>query len=245
MERAMGVARARVCRLPPDGLRRRAGQPGFSLAEMAVAVLVVGLLIGVVITSHALIVQAQIKDTVQGFNRALASVHAYNDRYAAAPGDDAHAAARWVGGAKNGTGDGFLSGAFEDMPPAGDPMTALTVDAGQGETLNFWWHLRMAGFVHLAPGVSNPAMPPPNGFGGIVGVQQSGLGLPSLIVCQSSLPDRVTAGVESQMDDGLPTTGQVRGVMQTSSSPQALGAATPVGAYAETGALRYILCRSS
>jgi len=241
----MPIGQAHWCRPPLDGSRGRTGQAAFSLAEMAVAVLVVGLLIGAVLTSQALIVQAQIKDTVQGFNRALASVHAYGDRYAAAPGDDAHAAARWVGGAKNGTGDGYLSGAFQDMPPAGDPMTGLTVDAAEGETLNFWWHLRLAGFVQLSPGVSNPAMPPPNGFGGIVGVQQSGLGLPTLIVCQSSLPDRVTAGVESQLDDGNPTSGQMRGVMQTSSTPQALGAATQVGAYVETGALRYILCRSS
>jgi hypothetical protein len=45
---------------------------------------------------------------------------------------------RSIGSAKNGTGDGFLSGAFQDLPPSGDPLTALTVDAAQGEILNFW-----------------------------------------------------------------------------------------------------------
>ncbi len=241
----MRPARARACRLPSFELPTRLSQAGFSLAEIAMVLVVVALLFGAVVTSHSLIVQAQIKDTVQDFNRALAALHAYSDRYAAAPGDDARATVRWVGSAKNGTGDGFLSGAFQDLPPTGDPLTALTVDATQGETLNFWWHLRLGGFVQHTPGIANPAMPPANGFGGIVGVQQSGLGLPMLIVCLSSLPDRIAAGVESQLDDGRPLTGLVRGVKQTSVSPQALSAATPVTVYEETGALRYILCRAS
>lgn len=241
----MCPARARACRLPRFAMSTRHRQAGFSLAEVAMVVVVVGLLFGAVVTSHALIVQAQIKDTVQDFSRALAALHAYSDRYAAAPGDDARANVRWVGSAKNGTGDGFLSGAFQDLPPPGDPLTALTVDGTQGETLNFWWHLRLGGFVQHSPGSANPAMPPSNGFGGIVGVQQTGLGLPSLIVCMSSLPDRIAEGVESQLDDGRPLTGLVRGVMQTSNGPQALTAATPVTVYEETGALRYILCRAS
>ena len=242
----MCTARARGCRLPSFAMLTRHRQAGFTLAEISIVVVVFGLLLGVVVTSHALIAQAQIKDTVQDFGRALAALHAYSDRYAAAPGDDSRATVRWVGSAKNGTGDGFLSGAFQDMPPPGDPLTTPTVDATQGETLNFWWHLRLGGFVQQSPGIANPAMPPANGFGGIVGVQQTGLGLPSLIVCLSSLPDRIAAGVESQLDDGLPLTGVVRGVMQTSSaSTQALNSATPVTVYEETGALRYILCRAS
>jgi type II secretory pathway pseudopilin PulG len=241
----MCTARARACRSPILTVSTRHRQAGFSLAEIAMVLVVVGLLFGAVVNSHALIVQAQIKDTVQDFNRALAALHAYSDRYAAAPGDDARASVRWVGSAKNGTGDGFLSGAFQDLPPPGDPLTALTVDAAQGETLNFWWHLRLGGFLQYSPGMTNPAMPPSNGFGGIVGVQQAGLGLPSLIVCLSSLPDRIAAGVESQLDDGRPLTGLVRGVLQTSSSPQALTAAVPVADYEETGALRYTLCRAS
>ena len=46
------------------------------------------------------------------------------------------------GRAKDGTGDGVLGGACNEPPPAGDPMTALTVNAAGGETLNYWWHLR-------------------------------------------------------------------------------------------------------
>ena len=241
----MCTARAEACRQPGFTMSTRHRQAGFSLAEVAMVMVAVGLLFGAVGTSHALIVQAQIKDTGQEFNRALTALHVYSDRYAAAFGDDAHANVRCVESTKNGTGDGFLSRAFQDLPPPGDPLTALTVDATQGETLNFWWHLRLDGFLQHTPGMTNPAMPPSNGFGGIVGVQQSGLGLPTLVVCLSSLPDRIAAGVESQLDDGLPSTGLVRGVTQTSAGPQALNSAAPVTVCEETGALRNILCRAS
>jgi hypothetical protein len=219
----------------------RHAQAGFTLAEIAVVAVLIGLLAGGVVAGRSFVTQARIKLVVNQFN-GLHAAHAYYvDRYAALPGDDPRAAARWTAGAKNGTGDGVLSGLYSDPPPGGDPL-AMTVDAAQGETLNYWWHLRLAELAPLPPPDVTLVAQPLNPFGGVIGVQSNAMGFPVPSICQANLPGEVAIGVDSQLDELSPARGVVRGRRQTAPNQQ-LADTLAITDYSEGDDNQYVLCR--
>ena len=120
---------------------------------------------------------------------------------------------------------------------------AVTTTAGAPEVNLFWWHLRLAGFVGgtTQSGAGSSASQPSNAANGIVGVQTGGMGFTSNIVCTSDLPDKIAIAVDTQMDDGIATSGQVRGLLQTGPNP---AVATPAVDYVETGTNQYLLCKN-
>jgi len=219
----------------------RHAQAGFTLAELAIVTVLVGLLLGGILAGRSVVTQARIKLVVTQFNGVHTAHQYYVDRYAALPGDDPRATTRWTPvRSKDGNGDGRLSGNYGDPPPA-DPMT-LTVDGAQGETLNYWWHLRLAELINLPPATVTMVAQPLNPFGGIVGVQQDAMGFPVLAVCQANLPGEVAIGVEAQLDELSPTRGAVRGRRQTAPN-QSLADTVAVTDYTQGQDEQYVLCR--
>ncbi|MCU0804282.1 MAG: hypothetical protein MUF79_04230 [Burkholderiales bacterium] len=220
------------------------GQRGISLVEIALTLVIVALVLVGVFAGRELIAQSQAKAVASDFNSLIAAYVSYQDRYNALPGDDPRAAIRWASqNARNGTGDGFVSGTYEAAPPPASALQTFTIDSSQGESLNYWWHLRLADFVPRAPGTASMATQPLNAFSGIVGVQMNGAGLAGFTVCQANLPGKIAGAVDAQLDDIRPATGQVRGLRQTV-TPQPLATATPVTAYSEGDASIYVLCRT-
>jgi hypothetical protein len=144
---------------------------------------------------------------------------------------------RWTG-ATAGTGNGIVAGKYN---------TVTTTD----ESLLWWDHLRRAGFV-AGTGVSQPF----NALSGMIGVQTgdaavspaavlkdgAGNGFVGIIICSANLPDKIAIAADTQMDDGVPNAGTVRGQAQTGVNPDV--AATAGTAYQETGTNVYTLCRS-
>jgi len=219
----------------------RHAQAGFTLAELAIVTVLVGLLFGGVLAGSAVVTQARIKFVVGQFNAVHTAHLYYVDRYAALPGDDPRATTRWTPArSKDGNGDSRLSGNYGDAPPA-DPMT-LAVDGAQGETLNYWWHLRLAELVELPPTTVTIVAQPLNPFAGIVGVQQDAMGFPVLAVCQANLPAVIAIGVEGQLDELSPSRGTVRGRKQTAPN-QSLADTVAINDYTEGQDEQYVLCR--
>ncbi len=221
-------------------------QKGFTLVEIAIVLVIIGLLLGGILKGQEMITQAKIKNVVNDFNGISAAMYSYQDRYKSLPGDDANAASRWSG-ATSGDGNGqFCTGACPSPVVAPDLYNnAVTTTAGASEVNLFWWHLRLAGFVGgtTAAGAGTSASQPSNAAQGILGVQTTGMGFTSNIICSSNLPDKIAISVDTQMDDGTSTTGQVRGLVQTGPSP-ATGNVVPATAYAETGTNQYLLCKN-
>ncbi len=223
---------------------KRSAQTGFTLVEIAIVLVIIGLLLGGILKGQEMITQAKIKNVINDFNGIAAAMNSYQDRYRSLPGDDINAAGRWAG-SFGGNGNGQFDGAAAaaTAPEVYNNVPAAAPAATTPEVNKFWWHLRLAGFV---PGqtaaVVAAVIPPANATGGILGVQTGGMGFTSNIICSSNLPDKIAIAVDTQMDDATSTTGQVRGLLQTSGPNPAV--AIPTSAYAETGVNLYLLCKN-
>src|SRR2546427_10556260 len=82
-------------------------QAGFTLVEIAIVLVIIGLLLGGILKGQEMITQARIKNVINDFNGITAAINSYQDRYRALPGDDINAASRWAG-SFGGNGDGAL-----------------------------------------------------------------------------------------------------------------------------------------
>jgi len=221
--------------------RMRPRQKGFTLVEIAIVLVIIGLLLGGILKGQEMITQAKIKNAVADFSGISAAYYGYQDRYRALPGDDAGAAARWTTAtplaAVSGDGNGLVIGKYNST-------------SDDDETRKWWDHLRRAGFV-AGSGYRQPT----NAFTGMIGGQtgDGGSGIPvtisqvwggfsSLMVCSANIPDKVAIAIDTQMDDGLLLNGTVRAQLQSAPNPDVTGAGTS-GAYQETGTNTYTTCR--
>jgi len=218
----------------PAFSNRNSNEAGFTLVEIAIVLVIIGLLLGGILKGQEMITQARIKNAINDFNGITVAVTSYQDRYRFLPGDDPGANARWtVQAPSSGNGDGVVTGLYNDA--------TATV-----ESHLFWQHLRIAGFV---PGLTTGAgsgTNPPNAVGGIVGVENAvtpgaGLGFTGLIACSSNIPDKVASAIDTQMDDSNSATGQVRAQLQGGVNP--VLAANPATGYVETGVNQYLVCK--
>jgi prepilin-type N-terminal cleavage/methylation domain-containing protein len=224
--------------------RRNSSEAGFTLVEIAIVLVIIGLLLGGILKGQEMITQAKIKNVINDFNGITAAVTSYQDRYRALPGDDQNATTRWTTQAPaNGNGDGVIAGLYNANNTAGTGGAP----ANTAESNLFWQHLRIAGFVPGLTMGTGSGTPPQNATGGIMGVETAvvgtnGLGFTSVIVCSSNIPDKVAIAVDTQSDDANPGTGQIRAQLQTSANPNT--AATPATAYVETAVSQYLVCKN-
>jgi prepilin-type N-terminal cleavage/methylation domain-containing protein len=210
-------------------------QSGFTLVEIAIVLVIIGLLLGGILKGQEMITQAKIKNVIADFSGISAAYHGYQDRYRAIPGDDPGAATRWAAApaATSGNGNGVVAGAYNS--------TTVTDES------RLWWdHLRRSGFV-----AGSGSQQPFNAVTGMIGVQTGDTagaaifgGFSGLIMCSANLPDKIAIAVDAQMDDGLAGAGSVRSQLQSAPNPPLGAGAAAASAYAETGANVYVLCRA-
>ncbi len=225
--------------------RKNSTEAGFTLVEIAIVLVIIGLLLGGVLKGQEMITQAKIKNIINDFNGVTVAVTSYQDRYRALPGDDQNAGTRWTTQAPGfGNGNGIIAGFYnanDTSGPGGAPPNAA-------ESNLFWQHLRIAGFVPGLTTGTGSGTPPPNAAGGIIGVESgavgtNGLGFTSTIICFSNLPEKIASAVDGQMDDSKPGSGQVRAQKQSAPNEATLTASN-VTAYVETGVNQYLLCKN-
>ena len=206
-------------------------QSGFTLVEIAIVLVIIGLLLGGVLKGQELITQAKIKNVANDLNGMSAAVYGYQDRYKRFPGDDNGAAARWKNpAATDGDGNGQLGAAKVEGVIDCSSETPT-------ENCEFWQHLRLAGFIG---GDAATKLSPQNAAGGVLQVQNGALGLSGLVVCSTNLLGKIANAIDAQFDDGKPGTGQVRGTDNASALATKL---EDKAAYADDGSTVYVVCK--
>ena len=221
-------------------------QKGFTLVEIAIVLVIIGLLLGGILKGQEMITQAKIKNVIADITGVSAAMYGYQDRYRALPGDDPNATARWTAPpalpapVPGVTGNGVIGGTYNSANAA-------------DESRLFWDHLRRAGFISGA-GNEQPfnavsgrtGVQTGDGAGGPIGVL--GVAVPpntqhftGLILCTANLPDKIAVSIDAQMDDGNGAAGSVR-AMAGGGNP-AIPAGQQAAAYVEDGVTTYVVCR--
>src|SRR3954469_16141500 len=84
---------------------------GFTLVEIAIVLVIIGLLLGGILKGQEMITQAKIKNVIADMSGVSAAMYGYQDRYKSLPGDDKNAGTRW-GTTAPGNGDGVITGVY-------------------------------------------------------------------------------------------------------------------------------------
>lgn len=120
---------------------------GFSLVELSIVLVILGLLVGGVLSGQALIRAAQLRSVTAEFERYRTASLSFRDKYFAYAGDMANATSFW--GSAGGTGSDATCSAVASTDQAtcngngNGQVTAATVS----EALRFWQHLANAGLI--------------------------------------------------------------------------------------------------
>lgn len=173
-------------------------QAGFTLVEIAIVLVVIGLLLGGVLKGQELILNSQIRNAINEFNNVASARFTYQDRYRQIPGDDptallvAGTGGRWAG-VTNGDGDRTIDG---------DWNSAVTSPT---EANYFWQHLRNDNLVSGARTGDESLQLPRNAFDGDIGVQEGAFTttptIPGSVICQSNVPGKAAAIIDTRIDD--------------------------------------------
>jgi prepilin-type N-terminal cleavage/methylation domain-containing protein len=193
-------------------------QAGFTLIELAIVLVIIGLLLGGVLKGQELINSAKVKNMASDFRNAQVYIYGYQDKYRALPGDDANAKGHVGSAATNGLGDGKIDGVWNS--------TTAT-----DESFIFWQHVRMGGFaagdiVIAATGTYIPI----NSDNGRIGIQSgqtpSITGLKGAnIMCSGRVLGKYSKQLDVNLDDGNPETGSMMIVKDSATATTVTGAA--------------------
>jgi len=211
-----------------------ASQRGFTLIEISIVLVIIGLLLGGVLKGQELIENAKIKRVSNDFNGIAAAIYSYLDRYNAIPGDDINAPTRWP----------------EVLPLAAATVSATSTEINNGiiegswvattETIEsniIWDHLRRANLLGGNTGFNHPI----HAFGGIIGIGNNVMGHAGPAICMRNISGKVAMILDTQTDDGEPNTGLLRGTDGTTDTLLTAITAPPDTSYASNKS--YSICK--
>ncbi len=223
-------------------------QSGFTLIEIAIVLVIIGLLLGGVLKGQELINSAKVKNLANDFKNVPVFIYGYQDKYKALPGDQTQASldsqfppantgtvCTTAAALHCATNNGVIDGGW-------DATTAAD------ESFVFWQHVRLAGFGPGATSTAAADYRPKNAVNGFIGVTNAALspvaGIKgTYIVCSDAIPGKFAKQLDTTLDDGNTQTGSVMVVAAGTATPAAAGGgATALATSAIVDDTTYLVC---
>ncbi|MEN8236247.1 MAG: prepilin-type N-terminal cleavage/methylation domain-containing protein [Pseudomonadota bacterium] len=184
---------------------------GFSLVELAIVLVVIGLIIGGVLKGQQLIESARLKSVLSQLNEFRLATGIFIDRFGGLPGDFQHAKEYIHSSLRNGSGNGIIEGAG--------------LQAGT-EAQQYWMHLSKAQLISFSGSENSDSI----GFGITAPASRLGGGYTVVYHPESDMPGHwyllgealnghgdgalltpaQALSLDQQVDTGMPTSGRVR-----------------------------------
>lgn len=194
--------------------QRRSSTRAFSLVELSIVIIILGLLISSITVGRDLIQASKVRNLINQITNFTTAINTFEMKYSALPGDISNPSRRGLG-TNAGDNDGLIEDSDGDEP-----------DLADGEIVYFWEHLDSAGFVNgdydgdADNGIVGETFPETKIGGGIVvygissvarnyfhvGIQDAASG--SLVFSNIFVPEDAFS-VDNKFDDGFPLKGIV------------------------------------
>lgn len=181
----------------------RGAARGFTLVEIAIVLVIIGLLLGGILKSHELITGARVHNLISQQDSIKTAFFGFQERFRAIPGDYAQAMTNIGGVTQNGDGNGRVEN------------TAVP-----NEAILAWEHLSRAGFLtrtYTYDPTESAATSPTNPYGvylhlvfdGIYGAGSTATPSPPRhnLKTGSQIPVELIAEIDRKIDDGAPNAG--------------------------------------
>ena len=182
---------------------KKSKQSGFTLVEIAIVLVIIGLILGGVLQGQTMIENAKYKKFVKEVDSYRTAYYTFQDMYQALPGDMLNTALLDAS-AVPGNGDGLIQG--------------NTCTAATEESCKVWSHLRYAGLIPGDPAATGQTARPTHAYGTTVDsflYTSGGNGISKNKMYINSVPGDVAQRYDNEYDDGDGNSGNIS---QTGSS---------------------------
>lgn len=223
----------------------RQKQMGFTLVEIAIVLVIIGLLLGGVLKGQELINSAKVKNFANDFRNVPLFIYGYQDKFRKLPGDMSAAdlgssmsgvcgttGASCRSGSTSGTANnGVIEGNWYDV----GGNTVSTGAATDSEAARFWQHVRAAGYASGPTDWGNANYRPLNADGGAIGFE-TGVDMTTTppspapfitgmtgtyFVCSDGILGKFAKQLDATLDNDETGTGNLRAVPTGSTRPTA------------------------
>ena len=235
-------------------------QSGFTLVEIAIVLVIVGLMLGGVIKGQELITSGKAKALYADKSAFQTAYNTYNDRFRAIAGDDAAASTRFSGlacgvagagasaansgaglGCSNGDGGGSINAAPQASSATQTGWSVALASGttfannGNNEMFKMYQHLRAAQLIKTDG--DTPFSQPTNAAGGFTVVNSAAYvtgQMPSLMyIHQTAVPGNIAGALDAANDDGFTNLGGIRSAANgTGTAPNTVTVGVPYPAAA-------------
>lgn len=182
-------------------------QKGFTLVEISIVLVIVGLILGGVLKGQVLIDSARVRSVINDLNGIRTAWYGFQDRFHGIPGDFPGGTSYISTTSTDGDGDGLVG--------------------SKQEIAAVWQHLSLSGFVSgefdgadanigtLSDVECNASTCPQNPYYGFYKYTYSAkadavAGSSNELYTGGKIPSSVLFEVDTKLDDGVPNTGQFR-----------------------------------
>ncbi|MBK6981814.1 MAG: prepilin-type N-terminal cleavage/methylation domain-containing protein [Betaproteobacteria bacterium] len=216
-------------------------QSGFTLVEIAIVLVIIGLLLGGILKGQELINSAKVKSLANDFRTVPTYIYAYQDKFKSLPGDDNNIAGHLGGTATQATTGGAVGNGVVE----GNWWSSTATD----EAFLFWQHVRLSNLAPAPTAVADPNYWPQNAMGGVIGMNSASAAASQITgmtgtyqICSTGILGKFVKQLDIQMDDGDTNTGSMRATANVTSTTFAQSAGVATGTIDD--ATTYTVCQT-